>query len=305
MARAGRHGITRALRRRTRLFVMGLMILVSFALAASASAKLTGEFTRFANCPYKNPEASKCIYSTTVGGEVVLGSRKVPIVNPAVLQGAVTKSDKNGFSKFIGATSGATLSKASQPVPGGLAGIVPAEKSPPLIKAGIAFFFENAFTSVSATLELAKPASEIRFSENNLGGEIGTALKLPVKIHLENPFLGASCFVGSSSAPIYWDLTSATTNPPPPNKAITGTVGEVEPLAEGSILGSKGTTLVDNAWAPPVATGCGGSLSFLFNPIVNGSAGLPVAAGENAAVLDNSAFITAAAAVATEDAENP
>ncbi|HEY0376703.1 MAG TPA: hypothetical protein VGC87_07080, partial [Pyrinomonadaceae bacterium] len=57
------------------------MVVVAVAMlgsAGSASAKLTGEFTRFAQCPYNNPEVRRCLYSTTTGGEVVLGSKKVP-----------------------------------------------------------------------------------------------------------------------------------------------------------------------------------------------------------------------------------
>jgi hypothetical protein len=287
------------------LFVAGLLIVASLVLTASAAAELTGNFTRFASCPYKNPEASKCILATTVGGEVVLGSRKVPIVNQAVLQGAVTSPGKSGFSKFIAATNGETLSTAPQPVPGGLAGIAAPEGSSSLVKAVVALFSENALTRVSATLELARPVSEIRFNEANLAGELGTALRLPLKIHLENPLLGPSCYVGSSSSPIYWNLTSGKTSPPAPSKPITGTVGEAEFLEEGSLLEAKGTTLVDNAWEAPLASGCGGFLSSLINPIVNSSGGLPVAAGKNVAVLDNSAFITAAAALKINNGEKP
>jgi hypothetical protein len=38
---------------------------------------------------------------------------------------------------------------------------------------------ENGVTDVNSTLELARPASEIRVSENNLSGEVGTALEMP------------------------------------------------------------------------------------------------------------------------------
>ena len=104
-----------------------------------------------------------------------------------------------GIAPFFGASNGITLSKAPQNVPGGLLGIVPEASSPALVKALIKFFLENSLTGVNSTLELAKPATEIRVSENNLAAEEGVALKLPVKVHLENPFLGKNCFVGSSS----------------------------------------------------------------------------------------------------------
>jgi len=284
-----------------------LVAVASLALTASAGAKLTGNYTRFAQCPYKNPEVARCIVSTTVGGEVVLGSKKVPIVNPAVLQGGYTLGDANGDSKFVGATNGVTLSKAPQPVPGGLAGLVNCKEiSNFILKTSCEWTFENGLTGVNSTLELARPANEVLISENNLGGEIDTAFKLPIKIRLENPFLGESCYVGSSSSPIYWNLTSGTTSPPAPNKPITGTAGEeIKFLEEGSILETKGTKLVDNAWSAPGTSGCGGLFSFILDPIVSTAAGLPAAAGKNTAILVNNVFIAAVPAVAGNDAENP
>jgi len=285
---------------------MLLVAIASLALTASASAKLTGNYTKFAQCPYKNLEASKCIYSTTVGGEVVLGSKKVPIVNPVVLQGAYTVGDAKGNSKFLAATNGVTLSKAAQPVPGGLAGLVNCKEiSNFILKAACELTFENGLTGLNSTLELARPASEIVVNENNLAGEIGTALKMPIKIRLENPLLGESCYVGSSSSPIIWNLTSGTTSPPPPNTQIKGSAGKFEFLEEGSILGTTETKLVDNAWAAPGASGCGGLFSFILDPIVNSAAGLPAAAGKNTAILVNNVFIAAAQAVRNNDAENP
>jgi hypothetical protein len=304
MAQAG-HGTARSQHTGALLSAVGLLIVASLALAASAAAELTGNFARFASCPYKDPTASKCILATTEGGEVVLGSRKVPIVKPAVLQGAVTSPGKDGFSNFIAATDGETFATEPQPVPGGLAGIVPPEGSSSLVKAVVALFSENALTRVSATLELARPVSEIRFNEANLAGELGPALRLPLKIHLENPLLGPSCYVGSSSAPIYWNLSSGKTSPPAPSKPIAGTVGEAEFLEEGSLLEAKGTTLVDNAWQAPLANGCGSFLSSLINPIVNSYGGLPAAAGKNVAILNSSGFITAAAAVKINNGEKP
>src|SRR6187551_2941168 len=66
-------------------------LLTSLMLAGSASAKLTGEFTKFQYCPYKTAGVYRCLYSQTIGGEVVLGKKKVPIVNQAVLQGGYTE----------------------------------------------------------------------------------------------------------------------------------------------------------------------------------------------------------------------
>jgi len=292
---------------RTRVVATALLAvaLAALGLAGSAQAKLTGNYTRFAQCPYTNLEVRRCLVSTTNSGEVVLGSKKVPIEKPVVLQGGYgPANEETEIAKFYGATNGITLSKAPQNVPGGLLGIVPDASSPALVKALIKFFLENSLTGVNSTLELALPASEIQVSENHLAGEFGTALKLPVKVHLENPFLGKNCYVGSSSSPIIWNLTTGTTSPPAPNKPITGTLGLIEFLEEGSILEAKGSKLVDNAWSAPSPSGCGGILSFLVTPIIKAQLGTTTA-GYNTAILNNTIFVGSAEAVRENNAANP
>lgn len=168
--------------------------LASLGLAGSAQAKLVEPFTKFQYCPWHTAEVVKCVYAVTNSGEVKLGNKSVPIEKPVLLQGGLSEENATThFSNFFEPTNKITLSKVAQNVPGGLAGIVPEASSPPLVKALIKFFFENKITGLTSTLELAKPASEIKMSENNLGGRIGVALKMPVKVHLENPFLGKSC----------------------------------------------------------------------------------------------------------------
>jgi hypothetical protein len=278
--------------------------LAALGLAGTAQAKLVGNYTKFAQCPFANTEVKKCIYSTTISGEVKLGKKAVPIEKAVVLQGGTGVVDELGVAKFFAASNGITLSKAPQNVPGGLLGIVPDASSPFLVKLLIKFFLENSLTGVNSTLELAKPASEIRVSENNLASEEGVALKMPVKVHLENPFLGKNCYVGSEASPITWNLTTGTTAPPAPNKAIKGKAGFVEFLEEGRIAYSKEATLVDNAWSAPTATGCGGILSFLVTPIINAQLG-STTAGNNTAILNNELYIASAAAVRKNNTENP
>jgi len=290
---------------RTRVVCTALLAvsLTALGLAGSAQAKLVGNYTKFAQCPFTNAEVKKCIYSTTESGEVVLGSKTVPIEKPVVLQGGYGKAVE-GFAPFFAATNGITLAKAPQNVPGGLLGVVPESKQNWLIKKLIKFFFENSLTGLNSTLELAKPATEIKISENNLAIESGTALKLPVKIHLENPFLGSNCYVGSSTSPITWNLTTGATSPPAPNTSIKGAAGELEFLEEGRILETKGAKLVDNAWSAPAVTGCGGIIAFLVNPIVSSQLGTTTA-GHNTAILKNTIFVGSAVAVKKNNEENP
>jgi hypothetical protein len=279
-----------------------LAALALLAFAGSASAKLTGEFTKFAQCPYTNTEVRRCLYSTTTGGEVVLGNKKVPIEKQVVLQGGYGPVGEDEFAtKFFASKDGITLSKAPQSVPGGLLGIVPDASSPALVKALIKFFFENKLTGVNSTLELAKEASAIRISENHLSEEFDIALEMPVKVHLENPFLGKSCYVGSSSSPLYFKLTTGTTA----DKKLKGTAGALELFEEGSVLGLKDALLVDNTWTAPAASGCGGILSFLVNPIINSQIGLPATTGKSSASLKNTIYESPRAAVNLNNVDNP
>lgn len=271
--------------------VAAMMAIAAMAgLPAMASAH-EGEYSRFDFCPSTNPEVNKCTQSIVESGEVTMGSKKVPIVNPVVLQGGYSRP-VGGFSKFFGATNGVTLSKAQQPVPGGLAGLVNCKEiSNFILKAACEWTFENGLTGLNSTVELAQPASAIKISESHLLFGNGAALVLPVKVHLENPLLGSECYVGSSSSPIIWNLTTGTTAPPPPNEPIKGAVGTGEFLEEGGILKESGVKLVDNAWSAPGATGCGGAIvELLLDPIINAASGLPAAAGKNTIVQNATVY---------------
>jgi hypothetical protein len=279
--------------------------LACIGLAPTAQAKLVGEFTKFQYCPWKEASTLKCIYALTKGGKVVLGSKDVTITSSVLLQGGFgTPDPTTKVSKFYGATNGVTLQKVPQNVPGGLAGVVPQKGSGWLVERLVKFFFENSLTGLSSTLELAKPATAIEISEFAMSRKEGVALKMPIKIHLENPFLGSKCYVGSESSPITWNLTSGKTSPPGPNTSIEGSFGKASFLEEGLILHLEENKLVDNSWSAPQATGCGGILGFLVNPVVNSQLGT-VTAGHNTAILENSVDLASTAAIKFIDAENP
>jgi hypothetical protein len=280
--------------------VAALMVAAAVMALPSIASAHTGEYSKFNNCPSTNEEVTRCINSEIVGGEVVLGKKKVPIVNPAVLQGGYGKANlTTHIAKFYGATNGETLSKAPQPVPGGLAGLVNCkEVSNFILKAACEWTFENGLTGVNSTLELAQPASEIEISEYNLLFRKKTALKLPVKVHLENPLLGSSCYIGSSSEPLIWNLTTGTTAPPAPNEPISGATGKAEVLEEGGIVKYNGTHLVDNAWSAPGANGCGGPIAeLLLDPIINLSVGVPAVAGTNSSITEANSYLAASETV--------
>ncbi len=277
--------------------VMALLIvpaLTSSAYAVEHHPK--GEFAPFADCPLSNVETQQCILAKTEGGEFVVGKQTVPITNPITLQGGVRFNSEG--EHFVGAEDGNTLSKSPQKVPGGLAGLVKCnEVSNFFERLACELVFENGVTGVNATTELAAPATSIGINLTNLISESGTALSLPVKVHLENPFLGSSCYIGSNTHPVVIEVTSGTTSPPPPNKPISGSLGEPVFNEAGTLLTLNKNVLVNNSFAAPKAEGCGGIFSFLIDPIVNAKLGLPAAAGHNTAILKGTLKDATAAAV--------
>jgi hypothetical protein len=286
---------SRGARSRATLFVAAMV--ASMAFTASAMAlEPTGDFAVFKQCPRFTSGVELCLYSETLSGEVTLNTQTVPInedkKHPIILQGGLTISE-TGENTFVGALNGETLSKTPQKVPGGLAGLIKCNeiKGTGLLekaaRAACELVFENKTTGVNAITELAKPASEIGISTSNLENAEGVALKLPVKVRLENSLLGSECYIGSNSNPMTLNLTAGTTAPPPPNTPIKGNTGKFAAKDEFEFIEVTNNKLVDNAFAAPEATGCGGIFAVLINPIVNAKLGLPSAAGKNTAIQNN------------------
>lgn len=273
------------------------LVIAHVVLAAPAHADLTGDFEKFQSCPWESSNVTRCLYSETEAGEIRLGSRVVPIENPVLIQAGVGNANpKNRFARLFAASSGATMAEVPQNVPGGLLGIVAKPSSSPLVQMVTKLLFENAFLGLRATLELAGPPEDVKVNTYNLGQSQGTTLRLPVKIHLESPILGPSCAVGSARHPIVWELTSGKTSPPPPNQPIKGSFGTSTFLAEGFIVRLTKNKLVDNEWGAARATGCGGPLASVVNPMVN--AQLEEAGpGHNSATLENTIELITTAAL--------
>ncbi len=268
-------------------------LLVSVALAAtlsaigvsSAAAAPKGEYAVFAQCPVANEEVSGCLVSRSESGHITIGTQEVPIVKTQTLQGGTTNVG-GGVKKMVGALNGETLTKTPQKVPGGITGLVKCNEIKgegfweKVERGTCEFFFENKYTGVEATTELAAPASSVTLDLLLAEIETGTALTLPIKVKLENPLLGNECYIGSNANPITLHLTTGTSG------SLKGKFGEPESKAEGGILAVKNNTLVDSTFSAPAATGCGEFFSFLIDPIINSKLGLPATSG-NAAVLNN------------------
>lgn len=277
--------------RRALAVVLGMTLMASLGLASTASATPKGKFAIFADCPLATAGLTACVHAETTSGEFTVGKVTVPINKTIVLQGGIiAKITENEAEEvviteeFVGAADGNTLSKTALNVPGGLLGVECSKISNEFERFVCEVIFENGLTGVTATTELAAPASSIAINESNLLTAKGTALSLPVKVKLGNPLLGEACYIGSNAKPIALDLTTGTTSPPEPNKPIKGNPGKIG--AEEGLLTDEGNSLVNNSFAAPEAEGCGGIFSFLIDPLVNGKLGLPSAAGHNTAILN-------------------
>jgi len=293
-----------AVRRFHKRILIGAMAMMVTALVAAspALAQPKGPYAVFAQCPTEDPGLSLCSYAETTKGKVSIGSTEVPIEHPIILQGGGIEIAENEYA-LLPAKNGESLSKTEQNVPGGLLDIVNCKE----IK-GSGFFeviergtceaiFENPkSTGVTATTELVANESNpaLLNIEAQLSGT-GTALVLPVRVHLKNPLLGEGCYIGSEAHPIELRLTTGTTKPPEPNKPITGNPGKL--TEEDEIIIDTGSKLVDNSFSVPVAEGCGGFFSFLIDPIVDSKLGLESKAGHNTAILEGNQKLTNAEAV--------
>ena len=283
--------------------MMAVLAFAAFAVMAPAAfaGKPTGKYAPFSDCPVTGTNVVTCLYSETTKGEVKLGKTAVPIEAPKkiILQGGIAENPETGASSFVAAVDGNTLVKTALPVPGGLLDFVNCKEiSEPIERIACELVFENGTTGVNATTELAAPASSIGIHESKLITGNGTALSLPIKVKLENPFLGGECYIGSNAHPIVLNLTTGTTKPPTGFTPLKGSPGEFTFEDESNYAIDHGVSLVENDFSVPGAEGCGGFLfSWLLDPIINGKVGIPATPGNSTAKLNDPLQLASAASV--------
>lgn len=277
--------------------VLMAVMLVPASQALGSTFHPKGEYTQFGECPLNHPELTFCLFSESNGGFFQIGKKTVPLKIPQILQGGLLINEETEATTFVGAANGQSLVPTPQVVPGGLLGVEAPKSWPLFLQELFNETINKGATGVTATVELAGPASAIKVSELNLIIEQGDALVLPLKIKLSNAFLGNNCYIGSNAKPVVINFTSGETSPPPPNKPIHGSAGSLNINEAGTILTLSGGSLVNNSYAAPGANGCGGLFSFLIDPFVNSLVGLPSPAGSNAAILEGKFQIASPAAV--------
>jgi hypothetical protein len=301
MSKQHHHKHVVAVRRRTLIAMMTVLVpLAALGVASPAMAEPKGIFKIFNQCPTEVPGVTLCNYAQTTSGEFVLGSTKVPINETITLQGGDTptgnpENEREFFA--IPAKNNESLSKTALNVPGGLTDFIDCEEIKgegwfeKEVRAACKSVFEGTLLGVTATTELvATETNPVIFNEQAIGLEKGTALTLPVRVHLKNPFLGNSCYIGSEASPLQLHLTTGATKPPAGFESIHGATGKIETLKEDGVrmIHISGNSLVDNTFSAPGAEGCGelfGYTGFL-DSLVDAKSKIPSKAGENVAKLD-------------------
>lgn len=282
-------------RRRTLLVVVALMApLAAIGGVASpvAMAAPQGAYAVFSQCPTGTPGVDYCLFAQITSGELVFGRLSIPVDRTIVLQGGAISIAPNVLA-VAPAKNGESLSKTELNVPGGLPGLIGCAASPSnrrifwrvRWRPCQAILDSNAM-SVTATIEtVASSSNPATASLVNILGEHGAGLTLPVRVHLNNPWLGSGCYIGSESSPIELPLTDGTTSPPEPNKPITGK-GGVFAQEEEDVFVVLENSMVENAFSVPAAEGCGGSFSSIVDPVIDSKLALPSSAGHNTAILN-------------------
>jgi hypothetical protein len=245
----------------TKLLAAAVTALAAMAMAvpAAQAREPAPGYSQFAGCPSTEevPTVVVCTRAIIKSGHFQMGSKDVPIANPMTLTGGITEE------ATIVANSKGGLSPVKQPVPGGIIGITGLD--------WLVNFLNIEQLKLYAVTELAAPPASVS--------------KLKLRVHLINPVLGNNCYVGSFAEPISLNMTTETTNPPPPNEPITGEGPEFGFDFEKEIILQTNGTFVDNSFAAPGASGCVltlfGFIPINLNPLVNSQSGLPSPAGTN------------------------
>jgi len=271
------------------------------SVASAAPHHPTGEFASFADCPLNNSAVVNCFYSLSSGGSFTIGTKTVPLKksgHPAGGMEFLPEAPIGSEFRFVGAEDGNTLSKTPQPVPGGLLGITAPSWWPQILKDLFnEVVINQGATGVTATVELAKPASSVKISLLNYIEQKGTALGLPVKVKLGSAFLGSNCYIGSNPNPIYINLTTGTTSPPPPTRRPRALSGRLKPTSLHPLHLRRRPRRRQRVRFPGCKRVRGILFSWLVDPFVDSILGTPSAAGKNTAILEGKQDVAESSAV--------
>ena len=168
-------------------------------------------------------------------------------------------------------------------VPGGLLGLM-CPSLDPVVTSVCNLATDNDLNRVTAAVESAGPLTDF---DINAGLQVGAPIAtLPIKVHLENPLLGSTCYIGSDADPIVLHPANIDLSHSSFSVVRFDADGTDDTQGPLQVVKLTGTTQGDSQFAVPAASGCGAAGA--LNTAINTKEGLPSPAGNNSIVLTNS-----------------
>jgi hypothetical protein len=266
-----------------------VVVLAAVAAPAAASAgTLAGEWASFSGCPVDAPSMlaadgatviAACLGGGAPDGSITMGGTTMSVGAVRLQFGAL---NQGGTYSLVQPASGG-LSGDPITVPGGLLGLM-CPSDIPVISQICDAVVGSPLNKVTATLEPAGPATDF-----NLTAAVSTGtpiMTLPVKIHLQNPFLDSNCYIGSNSEPMVLKVANQTR--PAAKFGRFDADGTPNPAGEMNYTDLSGANVADTTFAVPAARSCG--LFGLIDSVVNARQGLPSPSGSNSLTLNGTGF---------------
>ncbi|WP_406457201.1 hypothetical protein OG782_32680 [Streptomyces sp. NBC_00876] len=273
---------------------VGIPLSTSPASAASAQA-MNGNWAPFSRCPVDDPamlaadgstDIAICVASHSDSGSIKLGNTAAT-TGANDLQFGVVRNASTGVARVV-APQGGSIIGAPTEIPGGLLGIM-CPNGVPVISGICNQLADVNLNRVVATVESAGTPSNFDLSAGMQSGKV--IVDIPVRIHLENTFLGSKCYIGTSSSPVVLRPQNLTA----PALASQRFDASGTPNTRGLLnrVALTGNNQGDSGFAVPAVSGCGPLTLGELNWAVNLKTGLPSAAGNNNLVLNNASTYTA------------
>jgi hypothetical protein len=272
--------------RRT-IFAIIAAVAASLALVtpAAAATTLAGAWAPLNRCPVDDPAmlaadgatvAALCLSSSAPSGTFTIGSTTLTTGSTDLQLGVL---NQGGTYTTVAPAAGAVVGD-SVDIPGGLLGLM-CPSNIPFVTAICVQLANNPLNRVTATIQSAGAPRDFNLAAGTGSGQ--PIVTLPVKIKLDNPFLGGNCFIGSNSNPIL--LKPANLARPTAKVVRFNADGTPNTTGQMGYLSLSGTAQGDSTFAVPRSNGCG--LLGILSGAVDLKQGLPSAAGSNSLVLND------------------
>ncbi|MEU2549530.1 hypothetical protein ABZ618_29575 [Streptomyces roseolus] len=260
----------------------------SMGTATAATPVLNGGWAPSTRCPVDaTPMVStdgldtspQCVVSYSLSGSIKLGNTTVPTGKTNLQIGVVQNAD--GTNSVVAPAGGALIADSAT-VPGGLMGLM-CPSDIPFVTDICRKLSDANLNKITATMESVGTPSEF----DQIAGVLTDQpiVTIPVRIRLQNPFLGDNCYIGSKSNPILLRPKNLTA----PGFGVTRFDGDGTANEEGEMsrLDLLGATQYDDGFAVPGASGCGLGWFGIIDAAVNLKTGLPAGAGKNKLLLND------------------